>query len=312
MGLFSKKDPCAICGGKVSGLFPAKVEGQLICKECYGNVDLPDVFTRNMTMEMFREYRAFREENDLLKQKFQATQQISFGFFGEQFLLDTNNGLFCRDSNLNGTVFEGKCIQSFVIREDGVPLFEGSASGLICHTSTVPERVSAMTPMIQQIAFMKEMQRQAERRAKEEGQEPPHRSGYNQDLPEPFQKFYVEIYCDHPYWKTLTADKKGPTFNDSYPSVQDYLNEYQEDAQQMAQLARGLMAVAFPGAPELSAEAAAAAAAAPAPVAAPAASAAPAAAPDVVTELQRFKELLDQGILTEEEFTAKKRQLLGI
>ena len=33
---------------------------------------------------------------------------------------------------------------------------------------------------------------------------------------------------------------------------------------------------------------------------------------DTVTELQRYKALLEQGIITEEEFTAKKRQLLGI
>ncbi|MBR6677388.1 MAG: SHOCT domain-containing protein [Oscillospiraceae bacterium] len=33
---------------------------------------------------------------------------------------------------------------------------------------------------------------------------------------------------------------------------------------------------------------------------------------DAVSEIQRFKALVDQGILTEEEFAAKKRQLLGI
>ncbi len=53
--------------------------------------------------------------------------------------------------------------------------------------------------------------------------------------------------------------------------------------------------------------------------AAPAASAAPAPAPaaepakvDVVEELKRFAELRDQGILTEEEFAAKKAQLLDL
>ena len=34
MGLFGKKDPCAICGGKVKGLLPWKIDGQLICNEC--------------------------------------------------------------------------------------------------------------------------------------------------------------------------------------------------------------------------------------------------------------------------------------
>ena len=33
---------------------------------------------------------------------------------------------------------------------------------------------------------------------------------------------------------------------------------------------------------------------------------------DVVTEIQRYKTLVDQGLLTAEEFAAKKKQLLGI
>jgi hypothetical protein len=50
--------------------------------------------------------------------------------------------------------------------------------------------------------------------------------------------------------------------------------------------------------------AAAAVAPAPEPVAAP--------APDPMAELQQLAQLKDQGILTEEEFTAKKKQILGI
>ncbi|MBQ5754104.1 MAG: SHOCT domain-containing protein [Oscillospiraceae bacterium] len=33
---------------------------------------------------------------------------------------------------------------------------------------------------------------------------------------------------------------------------------------------------------------------------------------DAVTELQRFKALLDQGVITQADFDAKKRQLLGL
>ena len=41
MGLFGKKDPCAICGGKVKGLLPWKIDGQLICNDCYGHLPCP-------------------------------------------------------------------------------------------------------------------------------------------------------------------------------------------------------------------------------------------------------------------------------
>ena len=57
---------------------------------------------------------------------------------------------------------------------------------------------------------------------------------------------------------------------------------------------------------DMAADAAAAAAAA---VAAVQQSAAPV---DTVAEIQKYKALLDAGVLTEEEFAAKKKQLLGI
>ena len=50
MGLFGKKEPCAICGGKVSGLFPAKIDGYRVCSDCYGKVDLPDGMEKAMTL----------------------------------------------------------------------------------------------------------------------------------------------------------------------------------------------------------------------------------------------------------------------
>jgi len=33
---------------------------------------------------------------------------------------------------------------------------------------------------------------------------------------------------------------------------------------------------------------------------------------DMIAELKQLKELVDEGILTEEEFTAKKKQILGL
>ena len=42
MGLFDKRPPCAICGGKVKGLLPWKIEGNYICDDCHGVVDVQD------------------------------------------------------------------------------------------------------------------------------------------------------------------------------------------------------------------------------------------------------------------------------
>ena len=67
-------------------------------------------------------------------------------------------------------------------------------------------------------------------------------------------------------------------------------------------LARNLMQLIAPGAPETGAASAAQ-------TAAPAQTG---GAPNAVEELRQYKSLLDAGVITEEEFAAKKRQLLGI
>ena len=71
----------------------------------------------------------------------------------------------------------------------------------------------------------------------------------------------------------------------------------------MEELAEALMRVAFPQAGEVTKAGAA-------PAAAATAAAQPAA--DAVSEIKKYKELLDAGIITEEEFAAKKKQLMGI
>ena len=309
MGLFTKKDPCAICGGKVKALIPWRVDGQLVCNSCYGRVDLPIERVNNMTMDEFRAYLAFRTENDQLKQQFKTIQKVDFGAFEDKLAFDTVNRLFCMKADLESTIFEGKHIKSFSILEDNEPLFTGNAAGLICYSSTVSDRVSAMSPMLQQVAMMAEMKRDMERMA-EASDKQFNSYRYNQDIQEPFQKFVVEIQCDHPYWTMLTAEKKGPTFNNERPSALDYLREYQQGIEIMGQLARALMAVAFPGAPEQRVGRNAAVVIGQTVAAPAAATAAPPA--DVVAEIQKFKSLVEQGILTEEEFAAKKRQLLGI
>lgn len=303
MGLFTKKDPCAICGGKVKALLPWKVDGQLICNECYGRVDLPNGAVEQMTITAFRGYRAFREENAVLRQKFQTTQKVDFGWLDDKFLFDMTNGLLCMDKNLDTTIFEAKHITSFLISEDGTPLFEGSAAGLICHTSSVPDRAMEMIPQINQMLMQEQMRRNRERmRDMLDGERDDIRYQPNLvDIPEPFQKFQIEIYFDHPYWNVYSADMKGPSFDNTCPDVNDYLRDYQNSAAVMDELAHALMKLAFPGAPERKDG-----------FAAGQSTAAPATPVDAVTEIQRFKALMDQGIITEEEFAAKKRQLLGI
>ena len=144
MGLFDKRPPCAICGGKVKGLLPWKIEGNYICDDCHGVIDAQN--GNDFTMEQFLKYRDFREQNQALREQFRVDEIVEFGFLSEKFVFDYEHSLFCMDKNLNKTIFHGSELKSFMISEDGAPLLEGSAKGFIHHESRVPQRIDELQP----------------------------------------------------------------------------------------------------------------------------------------------------------------------
>lgn len=314
MAFFSKRPPCPICGGKVKGLLTWKVGGEKVCDDCYGVVDLPDNMVESMSIQDFKGYMVFRDENDQLRKEFRETQRIDFGWLDTKFLFDQTHRYLCMDKHLRKTIFEGSQIKSFVIREDSTPLYEGSANGLRRHESTVPAQIAALAPQLQQIVLQKQMQRNMERLADKLDDGKVNRSTHHYgsdfvDVAPPFKNFMLEIRFEHPYWKTFTADTPGPTFDSFEPNAQAYLNSYREKVQTLDELATALMSIAFPGA---RVEQVAAAGALPGQPITRSAPAAPATSEDAIEAIQKFKRLYEEGVLTEEEFAAKKRQLLGI
>lgn len=276
---------------------------------CYGDVDLPQEVMDSITIEGFKKYMIFREENAQLKQQFHTTRQIDFGWLDDKFLFDMERRLLCMDKKLRKTVYEGRQMISFEITEDEMPLFQGSAEGLVCYASTIPQRVMAMAPRIEQLRMQIEMRREMElvlERTKDEKDDYRYyHSLPDINIPVPFHNFMIEIRFEHPYSPFITADKRAPKFDSDTPDVNDYLAHYNNEVRLMRELAEALMEVAFPGAPEQTL----------APDVTTAASgmvSAPGVAVDATDEICRLKDLMDKGILTEEEFTAKKRQILGI
>ena len=96
----------------------------------------------------------------------------------------------------------------------------------------------------------------------------------------------------------------APSFNSSYPSTEDYLNDYREMTDELYELARGLMTLLSPESPEQHIGKGADSTGSK--------NAGDLSVRDAAGEIRKFKELFDAGIITEEEFTAKKHQLLGI
>ena len=304
MGLFGKREPCAICAGKVKGLLPWRIEGQLVCDDCYGSVDLPGNVTGDMTMDEFRDYLKFRAENKLLKEKFVVSEQVDFGWLNTKFMFDFENRFLCMDKNLDKTIFEGSNIKSFIIMEDTIPLYEGSAAGLRCYVSSVPDRAMTLAPQINmynmQMRLYQDVQNRNDGNANNAVK--PH---LNVVLP--FEKFNIEIYFDHPYWHVFNADMGGPFFNSTNPDLNDYVRSYHDKALVMEKLATALMRIAFPGRPEQVVDATGYGMQTPFGERGHLAMSV-----DSAEEIKRFKSLMDQGVITEEEFAAKKKQLLGI
>ncbi len=306
MGLFSKKPPCPICGGKIPLILPSKIEGEYICNDCYNKIDMDADKESNLTMQGFREYLAFYNQNQILKDRFVVSERIDFGLWDTKIIFDYQNKLFCMSKNPDKTVFEGSQLKSFTIREDSTPLFEGSAAGIRRYASTVIERAMAMAPQIAQIAANKRMARTLDRL--DDGKANNSVPMQYFDIPEPFQAFHVELHFDHLYWTVLKCDMDGPRFNNTLPDVNNYLRSYQQSIEEIEKLVAALRTVAFPEAPEQSVGSGMAGMGTMymsmvSPAAPPA---------DAIEEIKKYKALMEDGVLSQQEFEAKKRQLLGI
>ena len=331
MGLFSnQKKPCPICGGATPRLLPTKIEGVPICKECDRKIDLPDGAVNAMSLEEFRRYIEFYDANEPLRAAFQLTDRFNWSFLPKDIFLDTQHGLFRFAARDEALAFDRTCLKGFRITQDNAPLFEGTADALRCYDTDVADQAAAFQPHIdrflldrQEYEHMERMERMEEERARRMDERrgggrndppppPPPRSHIPEphfDMQPPVRRFSIEIDLDHPYWHTFTEEVSGPEFDRDYPSVQDYLTRYQERTDALYSIACGLMTLLNPSAPtvRVGAEADAAAQAT---QAAPATQAT--TGDDAIAQIQKYKALLDAGVISEEEFTAKKRQLMGI
>lgn len=302
MGLFSKKPPCPICGGKISWLLPSKIEGEYICDTCYNKIDMEGDKASQLTMKGFKEYLAFYDQNQQLKDKFVISERIDFGLWDTKIIFDNENKLLCMSKNPDKTVFEGKQLKSFTIKEDSALLFEGSAEGVRRYISTVPERAMAMAPQISQFMMSKQMARALDKL--DDGKENSSAPIQHFDVPEPFHAFNVELHFDHPYWTVIKCDMDGPRFDNNLPDVNDYILSYQQSIDEIEKLVAALKTVAFPGAPEQNISIGA--------TGAQAVHTTTAIPGDAIEEIKKYKALMEDGIISHQEFDAKKKQILGI
>ena len=319
MGLFtSKKNLCPVCGEPTPKLLATKVEGTPICKVCAGKVDLPDGMMNQMSVENFVEYIAFYDRNESLRESFQETYKYSQGFLKSDIAIDLTNRLFRLRNAKDALCFEASNLKSFRILEDEKVLYENGGNTLVCKENNTAEIIKGMYALVeqfrvrrQQYEMMERMQKREEEAAKQRG-ETYHTSHIPQPFfegNEPFQNFYIELELEHPYWDFFRGEVKGTKFSITNPEVGTYLCEYQNAVDKLHELAVNLMQLIHPRAQESFS------ALGMAPHDTVVTRTAPQVASvsgDSVEEIKKYKELLDAGIITQEEFTAKKRQLMGL
>lgn len=313
MGLFTNnKKLCPICGNPTPRLLPTKIENQSICKECDKKIDLPNGSERNMTLDDFRQYLTRYEENQSLQSVFHATYR--YGTFAhDSLLLDEEHGLIRLKDTKDSWAIEKKYLRSFRICEDDNPLFESGEGAFKSYESDVPGYAEALRPAIDQFYYEKReyerRERMEELRNANKSEEARREHQRISNLYRPrfeennlFKGFRLELIFDHPYWTFFEMHRNAPELDADNPSVESFLKEYFEKTEELHTLASRLMKMIDPNAGEIRIGAAGA----------PTVSNAATMQVDAVTEIKKYKELLDQGLITEEEFTSKKRQLMGI
>lgn len=313
MGLFTNnKKLCPICGSPTPRLLAAAIEGQNLCKECAAKLNLPDGVQETMTVDEFREYINCHDANKPLRDSFTETYRYNFGFFKGALRLDLDHQLLRLGDSDAAFAMEPANVKSFRILEDGNVLYEGEKGNFRNYKSDIKERLKELKPRIDEYKMlrheyeiMEEMQRNREQMSGKEDRD--FRDWIMEpdfNVPNPVEKFTVEITLDHPYWTGFYKETGAPKFDTEHPSTIDYLDDYTQKTEELHALAQNLMQIIDPQAQEKVIDPNAPTQSAP--------QAAPVQTEDPTVALPKYKALLDAGVITAEEFEAKKKQLLGL
>ena len=313
MGLFTNsKKLCPICGSPTPRLLAAAIEGQNLCKECAAKLNLPDGVQETMTVDEFREYINCHDANKPLRDSFTETYRYNFGFFKGALRLDLDHQLLRLGDSDAAFAMEPANVKSFRILEDGNVLYEGEKGNFRSYKSDMKERLKELKPRIDEYKMlrheyeiMEEMQRNREQMSGKEDRD--FRDWIMEpdfNVPNPVEKFAVEITLDHPYWSGFYKETGAPKFDTEHPSTIDYLDDYTQKTEELHALAQNLMQIIDPQAQEKLLDPNAPTQSAP--------QAAPVRTEDPTVALPKYKALLDAGVITAEEFEAKKKQLLGL
>jgi len=331
MGLFSNnKKLCPICGAATPRLLATKVEGMPICSKCADKIDMRQELSANLTLKQLESYLDFYEENQPLKDEFKADFDQRRGLFkAEAFLCDFTHNTFKLSGLDKGIVYEPEAFKSLVISQDNNPVIELTKNSLVIHATDVADSIRALQPEVDAYNgyntikdTIHEIGREIrlsdeKRKAQEAGEffnefefranEREIERETNERRPDfrpnvPFKKWHVTVEVDHPWGGGISDSDSQVWFDGQNPSINDCLDNYYNTLAQYKELVMAFRRVCCPNCQIIDESVQATVDQ----------NMMTKASMSPVEEIKKYKELLDAGIISEEEFIVKKRQLMGI
>lgn len=244
MGLFSNnKKPCPVCGKPTPRLLATKIEGMPICSECDGKIDMRQEKRDSLTIDTFKEYLRFYDENLPLKQEFQEDYVKNTGFFNTAaFKCDYTHHTFKLGILDNAIVYTSDNFVSLTISQDNTPVIELTKEELRIHDTDVPEYIESLRNSINAYNSLQEMREalmhvDAHQRMEHHRENPPQDNISPFEATMPFEKWHVTIEVKHP-WDGGISDKSDqywldsyhPSINEAYDNYYNALAEYKEMA----------------------------------------------------------------------------------
>lgn len=276
MGLFTNKDKaCPICGNGTPRLFATKIEGTPICSDCNNKILADQGIVDNWTIADLKEHLAYRSENKKLVENFTPTRTVTHE---REMVIDDVNQLFYFKSWIedNPPVFKFSDIAGFNIQL-GYDTVETWCKGM--------ERIPYQPTSNGILAGISALASLAgvDRNDKDE-------SVYeNLKVLLQIDTFYLHEYelC------SISVSGKNQT------AYMDDVARQMSKVNSLCNLLIALSKEADKGVSALSGSAGAQIGAA-------------SDTDRIVADLKKFKDLMEAGVISAEEFETKKKQLLGI
>ena len=335
MGIFTNdKKGCPICGNATPRLFPTKVEGLPLCKECAAKINMESSMLKNLTINELWDHMDYRKANSETFGTF--TDNETHGMGNYVLHMDTDKRLFyIADGNpSNPALFKFEELVSFNLMEDGRTVIQCNADSYSESESSIETyKLPPLKPIVKPAAMAAPpasvvYDKKTGRTAMAAAASSTAKTEEKPKAPDkPIDSLKLNVTLNNPYWKSKVYNVSLPSL-ESEEGIREWVNDYKNTfaaAVDTCEAMAGIMGVktgkqmmnAIKEKAEAilavqEAEAAAKEAEAAAQAAEVAAKIAKTADDNAAIEmLKKWKELFDMGAITQEEFDAKKKELIG-